>query len=97
MFYWLSWVQPGSDHRPLTDPPNESIRGWWIERRVDNGTILYAMVKAPDEQAAKAVVNVYWPEAVEWLFCTERATLWKDSPVLKLQPTSLGSGLSDLK
>lgn len=27
--WWLSWVQTTEDVRPLTDPPNENILGWW--------------------------------------------------------------------
>lgn len=28
-YYWISWVQPGDDVRPLHYPPGERVLGWW--------------------------------------------------------------------
>lgn len=80
MLYWASWYQPTDDFRPLTDPPNERILGWWCSGTRDDGAAtLCSLVEAPDEPAAKAAVLVDWPEAREWRFVDPRDDKWRPS------------------
>lgn len=72
--YWLSWMQPTKDFRPLAFPPREPILGWWRSGETDDGWTLCAMVLAPDEQSAKALIRTEWPEAEQWRFCDEKAS-----------------------
>ena len=75
--FWMSWVQPTEDYRPLTDPPNENVLGWWCSGYDSNDqAILVALVQAKDEYSAKVAVVVSWPELIpdgEWRFCKEVA------------------------
>jgi len=84
--YWLSWLQPTNDSRPLTCPPNQSVLGWWesgLSYEVnDDGDevvtpILCALVEAADEQTAKAVVLIDWPEAEGWRFVSAVPNDWR--------------------
>ena len=75
--FWLSWYQPGDDPRPLTCPPNEAIRGWWVSGTGDDKFSICAVVDAESEEAAKAAVRVDWPEAEKWRFCEEKPRDWK--------------------
>lgn len=76
--FWLSWVQPTEDHRPLTYPPNEAIIGWWCSGYTpeDHATIC-ALVEAVDEEGAKLAVLKDWPEAGEWRFCEQFGLSWQ--------------------
>jgi hypothetical protein len=68
--YWLSWIQPTKDFRPLTDPPNAAILGWWCSGYdSDDNATLCAGVEAKSERSAKAAVHIDWPEAKVWRFC----------------------------
>ncbi|HXJ14100.1 MAG TPA: hypothetical protein VNH19_17630 [Candidatus Limnocylindrales bacterium] len=68
--FWLSWVQPTEDYRPLKDPPNEAIIGWWCSGSdSDDHATLCAVVDAKNESAAKKSVQMDWPEATSWRFC----------------------------
>lgn len=75
---WISWYQPTADFRPLADPPNEAIIGWWCtgQAGIDDGGpfTLCALVIADSDDKAKASVHVDWPEAENWRFCDPRAT-----------------------
>jgi|SRR5882757_6278637 len=72
-FYWLSWIQPTEDYRPLTDPPNVAVLGWWCSGydSEDHAT-LCAGVWAKSEPAAKKHIQEDWPEAKEWRFCEQQ-------------------------
>lgn len=61
--YWLSWYQKADDYRPLTDPPNAGILGWWKtgENAFGHAT-LCALVSAASEDEAWAAVGIDWPE-----------------------------------
>ena len=63
--FWMSWVQPTEDYRPLTFPPNEAIRGWW-NTGFDNDdyATIVAVVDAPSQEEAWDEVRKDWPEAV---------------------------------
>lgn len=70
MFYWLSWYQPTEDYRPLKDPPNPAILGWWCSgERADGAATLCACVIGENESHARNAVRIDWPEAQEWRFC----------------------------
>jgi len=72
-YQWISWHQPTEDYRPLTFPPNKAIIGWWCSGYHSDGTsILCALVKAGNADAAKAAVLQDWPEAEVWRFCVEK-------------------------
>jgi hypothetical protein len=76
--FWISWWQPGEDHRPLGYPPNESILGWWCSGSRDAGPdrqerSVCAVVKAASEYDARMAVLRDWPEATDWRFCNEEA------------------------
>jgi len=73
--YWVSWYQPTEDYRPLSDPPNQNILGWWCSgsRLSDDARTLCAVVLAVDEEHAKTAVTVDWPEAVQWRFVEEKS------------------------
>ena len=64
MRFWNSWVQRTEDYRPLNDPPNEAILGWWCSGYdpEDNAT-LCAAVDAPDASKACLAIFAEWPEA----------------------------------
>ena len=70
--YWLSWFQPTDDHRPIAFPPNKGILGWWCTGEYDGGSTLCAWVLATDEEFAKNLVKIDWPEVVKWRFIEER-------------------------
>ena len=73
-YYWISWVQPGNDVRPLHFPPGERVLGWWSTGYAQGGQTLCAMVRAVSEVQAKDAVLDDWPEAGEWRFCDPRKT-----------------------
>lgn len=73
--YWLSWYEHSEDNRPLTDPPNEQILGWWETGFGDDYYTMVALVEAESEEAAWAAVEKDWPKASENAnrrFCEER-------------------------
>lgn len=62
--WWLSWPQPMSDYRPLTDPPDAKVLGWWCTGYTsENHATLCALVAATTIGGAKAAVRRSWPEA----------------------------------
>lgn len=71
--FWLSWYQPGLDHRPLTYPPNAAILGWWCTGSGEHGgfedvDILCALVEAGSEDSAWKAVLVDWPDMIDHRF-----------------------------
>lgn len=85
--FWLSWWQPTEDHRPLTDPPNAQVLGWWCSGYEDDGTpTLCAYVQADSEELAYFYVSISWPEAKNWRFCEERAMDWIPGDRFPLAP-----------
>ena len=75
--WWLSWYQAGSDHRPMTYPPNESILGWWCTGSGPHGgfedvDILCALVQAGSEDAAWAAALKDWPDMIDRRFIGPR-------------------------
>lgn len=78
--YWLSWVQPTDDPRPLTYPPQPPILGWWrTGYDADDNFTLVALVAAESDGEAKSAVREDWPEAEHWRFCDEVPLDWRPS------------------
>lgn len=81
--YWVSWEQPTDDYRPLHDPPNGNICGWWCSGQTgeDNWT-LCAVVDAEDSDDAERSIRKDWPEAPFqncWRFFEEKPLGWQPS------------------
>ncbi len=77
--FWLSWYQPTEDYRPLHDPPNLAVLGWWCSGYglSDETATLCALVLAPSEAAAKKKIKMDWPEAANWRFCDSVGPEWE--------------------
>lgn len=74
--FWISWIQPGDDFRPLTFPPNESVCGWWRSGEIGEMSTLCAVVDAESENAAEDAILKDWPEVFEWRFCEPKSVGW---------------------
>lgn len=75
--YWISFIQPTEDYRPMTHPPNEQILGWWCSGYdSDDNPVLCALVRASSDLAAKLAIAKDWPEAMGWRFCNEKPDGW---------------------
>lgn len=89
--FWLSWPQPTEDYRPLTDPPDERVIGWWCSGYDSNDrATLCALVSASNIGEAKAAIRVSWPEAPSkgqsWRIEDERPADWLPSDRFPLSP-----------
>ncbi len=71
MRFWLGWEEKSQDYRPLTDPPNGAILGWWKSGEAGDGShsTLCAWIDAENESAAKQAVILDWPGSPVWRFC----------------------------
>jgi len=79
--YWLSWPQPTEDFRPLTDPPDAAVIGWWCSGYdSEDRATLCALVESHSLTAAKAAIRRSWPEAPSqkqtWRIEEERERGW---------------------
>ena len=73
--WWISWEEKSEDYRPLHDPPNAAVLGWWCTGQAgdDSYYTLVAWVVAPTEAQAKKAVLKDWPgKNVNWGFCSEK-------------------------
>lgn len=89
MRFWISWVQRTEDYRPLTDPPNRAILGWWCSGYdADDNAVLCAAVEARDALQASVLVFADWPEAMHetWRFHKPVAAEWRPSDRFPLKP-----------
>ena len=76
--FWVSWVQPTEDHRPLGFPPHEPVIGWWCSGYDSNDhATLVALVEAENEKAAEVAIKKEWPEWDGWRFIEDREADWK--------------------
>lgn len=67
--FWVSWVCLNLDCRPLSDPPDERILGWWVSGyNGDGDAILVAVVDAENPQDGVAAIHKEWPEQSIWAF-----------------------------
>ncbi len=93
--FWISWVQPTSDYRPITYPPNNAIIGYWcsgsssdMDEEDNDDTdawILCALVQACNENEAKEAIYKDWPEATEWRFFEPKSNNWLPSDRFPLE------------
>lgn len=61
--FWVSWVQPTDDYRPLTFPPNEGIIGWWCSGYdSDDNATLVALIEAESKESVEKAIKLDWPE-----------------------------------
>ena len=79
--FWLSWPQPTADFRPLTDPPDARVMGWWCSGQdAEDRALLCALVEGRTMQEAKLGVRASWPEApsvrCSWRIEQEREDDW---------------------
>lgn len=75
--FWVSWVQPTRDHRPLRYPPHDPVLGWWLTgENSKGGATLVALIEAEDEKAAEMVIRNEWPEWAGWRFIEEQDADW---------------------
>ncbi len=89
--YWMSWLQPTEDYRPLTYPPHKGILGWWCSGYSDDGATLCAVVEAVDFTGVEAAIFKDWPEAFVgpdgWRFSEEIEGMdWRPSDRFPLEP-----------
>lgn len=89
--FWISWVQPVGDFRPLGYPPNDQILGWWRSGfDSENNSIICACVVGEGETVgdqmrhATTAIEKEWPEATTaqenesgWRFFERREADWK--------------------
>lgn len=68
--YWVSWIQPTEDCRPLGYPPNDQVLGWWCSGYDGCGNaVLCACVRGEgatlDDQMrhVTSAIETEWPEA----------------------------------
>lgn len=69
--FWCSWIQSGSDIRPYSFPPPESILGWWQSgEKADGSAIICAVVVAMTDSAAMEAITqkTAWPDAGDFRF-----------------------------
>lgn len=63
MRWWVSWIQPTEDYRPIVYPPTDLI-GWWCSGYdSDDNAVLCAALDAPTQLAAENIIKAYWPES----------------------------------
>lgn len=83
---WVSWEQHGEaerapDCRPMSWPPPAEVLAFWelaATRGADTYCTVVALVRAPSEQAAAAIIQGAWSPGIgEWRFNREYG---KDGP-----------------
>jgi hypothetical protein len=88
--FWISWVSTEEDYRPLHDPPNEAILGWWCSGEDAGGrAILVAWVQARHMALAVLAIAEDWPETKqqkEWRFDDEVPMSWRPTDRFPLEP-----------
>ena len=70
--FWISWVQPSKDYRPLSFPPTERVLGYWCTGYTDAGATLCAAVEANSKEELEGIVKTDWPEFQAFRFVQER-------------------------
>lgn len=89
--FWLSWTQPTEDYRPLTDPPDTRVIGWWCSGYDSNQRPrLCALVRAGDLDEAKRAIRISWPEAPTtrqaWRIEDQRPSDWLPGDRFPMSP-----------
>lgn len=89
--FWLSWPQPTEDYRPITDPPDPRVLGWWCSGSDSHDrALLCALVQASNLNEAKSAIRASWPEAPsrrqQWRIEDERLGDWLPGHRFPLSP-----------
>jgi len=74
--FWIGWEQPGVDYRPLMVPPRETVVGYWCSGSSETTSSMCAVVNADSAAHARAIVEVYWPDAGRERFNDEKPAGW---------------------
>lgn len=76
--FWVSWIQPTEDYRPLSYPPGDSIIGWWCSGYDgQDNPILMALIQGTSEDDVIKAVKADWPEWENWRIFEEKEVDWK--------------------
>lgn len=73
--YWVSWVQPGPDPRPIYEKDGPVPLGglYWITGEAEDGSsTICAVVDAISDVDARSKVTAHWPDHGEWRFIVEK-------------------------
>ena len=60
--YWVSWYEYEKDYRPLKDPPNAGILGWWCSGHSDTNSTLCALVQCESKAEVVQALGEDWPQ-----------------------------------
>ena len=60
--YWVSWKEYEKDYRPIHDPPNAAILGWWCSGHGDTYSTLCALVQCESKAEIAQVLGEDWPQ-----------------------------------
>lgn len=77
--FWISFYSSEEDYRPIHDPPDSRIIGWWCSGQTMDSAVLCILVDAASEADAAEAINLEWPETVgmtDWRFFGERSSEW---------------------
>lgn len=89
--WWVSWHDAESDYRPLHDPPNAAILGWWCSGETMTEPpqfTIVAWVEAKNLGAVRAALAKEWPETkkAEFRFEDEVEATWRPTDRFPLSP-----------
>lgn len=92
MRYWVSWVQPTEDFRPMMWPLPSNMDYWCSGYDSDGMPILCALIDAESDVRAREQIAAYWPETtgVNWRTWDEKPDDWTPGdrfPLENLKPT----------
>lgn len=60
--YWVSWNEFEKDYRPIHDPPNSGVLGWWCSGRGDDHVTLCAWIQCESRAEITQVLGEDWPQ-----------------------------------
>ena len=58
---WVSWIERSEDYRPICDPPNKAVLGWWRSGECLGGNTLCAYIDADSYTDIDKAVEREWP------------------------------------
>lgn len=77
--WWISWNEYEADFRPINDPPNAAVLGWWCSGEGEHHVTLCALVEAPTLKAVYLAIYENWPQGHDVLdvrFTEEKSGEW---------------------
>jgi hypothetical protein len=76
--FWVSWVQPTDDYRPVKHPLPAHLHYWCSGFDASGMPILCAMIDATTRINAEDQLMDYWPEVagIEWRVFEEKESDW---------------------